>query len=84
MERKFMNSDQRWILPIVLVCGAAVAAAVAADARRHRRLQVKMQEKVAVQTWEGEGGRIRTGTMTPVRSSASPAPGSSLIVDLGE
>ena len=51
-----MNSDQRWILPIVLVCGAAVAAAVAADARRHRRLQVKMQEKVAVQTWEGEGG----------------------------
>jgi hypothetical protein len=51
-----MSSDQRGILLIALVCGAAVAAAVAADARRCRRLQVKMQEKVEVQTWEGEGG----------------------------
>ena len=51
-----MYSDQRWILTIALVCGAAVAAAVVADTRRYRRLQLKMQEKVAVQTWEGEGG----------------------------
>jgi hypothetical protein len=56
MEKEFMSSDQRWVLLIALVCGAAVAAAVAADARRYRRLQVKMQEKVEVQTWEGEGG----------------------------
>jgi hypothetical protein len=53
-----MSIDQRWILPIVVVCGAAVAVAVASQIRQYRRLQVKSQEKVQLQTWEGEGGNV--------------------------
>jgi hypothetical protein len=62
-----MFSDHRWALLIAL--SGVVVAAVAADARRHRRLQVKRQEKVAVQTWEGEGGNP-----APSPGDHSPAP----------
>jgi hypothetical protein len=52
-----MTTYRRWVLPLALVGGAAIAALTL---RRgdERRLKTRQQHKEDLQAWEGEGGSV--------------------------
>ena len=62
-----MAINRRWILPLVLVGGAAMSAALALR-RRTAHHDAKEQHTEGLQAWEGEGGNLATPA-TPQRPS---------------
>ena len=55
-----MTMNRRWALPLALVGGMAVGAALTLRHRTERRHREKRQHKHNVQAWEGEGGSLAT------------------------
>jgi len=53
-----MTTYRRWVLPLALVGGAAIGAALTLRLGEERRLATKRQHKEDVQAWEGEGGSV--------------------------
>ncbi len=51
-----MPMYRRWVLPLALVGGAAIGAALTLRRGEERRLATKQQHKEDLQAWEGEGG----------------------------
>ena len=55
-----MTTYRRWILPLALVGGAAIGAALTLRRGEERRLATKQQQQEDLQAWEGEGGSVAT------------------------
>jgi hypothetical protein len=53
-----MKTNPRWILLLSLAGGATPAAVEAVRVQYGRRQEDGRQQKVQLQTWEGEGGNI--------------------------
>jgi hypothetical protein len=62
-----MAINRRWVLPLVLVGGAAMGAALTLR-RRTAHHHAKKQHTEGLQAWEGEGGNLATPA-TPKRPS---------------
>ncbi len=58
-----MTTYRRWVLPLALVGGAAIGAALTLRRGEERRLATKQQHKEDLQAWEGEGGSVATPPM---------------------
>ena len=55
-----MTMYRRWTLPLVLVGGGAIGAALAVRRRTARHHANKQQHAEDLQAWEGEGGNLAT------------------------
>jgi hypothetical protein len=55
-----MTTYRRWMLPLAVVGGAAIGAALTVRRGQARRLATKQQHKEDLQAWEGEGGSVAT------------------------
>jgi len=53
-----MMTYRRWALPLALVGGAVIGAALTLRLGEERRLATKQQHKEDLQAWEGEGGSV--------------------------
>lgn len=53
-----MTMYRRWALPLALVGGAVIGAALTLRLGEERRLATKQQHKEDLQAWEGEGGSV--------------------------
>jgi hypothetical protein len=53
-----MTTYRRWMLPLALVGGAAIGAALTLRRGEERRLATRQQHKEDLQAWEGEGGSV--------------------------
>ena len=53
-----MTTYRRWVLPLALVGGAAIGAALTLRRGEERRLATRQQHKEDLQAWEGEGGSV--------------------------
>lgn len=60
-----MTIDKSLILPLALVVGATVAAALAMRRQHNRRLEDKWQQKTELHAWEGEGGNPPPPAIAP-------------------
>jgi hypothetical protein len=56
-----MRMNRHWVLPLVLVGGAAIGAALTLRRRTAHR-HAKKQGSEGLQAWEGEGGNLATPT----------------------
>lgn len=65
-----MAVNSRWILPLVLVGGAAMGAALSLR-RRTAHYDAEERHTDGLQAWEGEGGNLATPA-TPPRRSLGP------------
>lgn len=53
-----MTMYRRWVLPLVLVGGAAIGAALTVRRRTALHHAKKQQHTEGLQAWEGEGGNL--------------------------
>lgn len=58
-----MTTYRRWVVPLALVGGAAIGAALTLRRGEERRLATKRQHKENLQAWEGEGGSLAMSPM---------------------
>jgi hypothetical protein len=65
-----MTMNSRWVLPLVLVGGAAIGAALTLR-RRTAHHHAKKQQTEDLQAWEGEGGNLATPA-TPATAQHAP------------
>ena len=60
-----ITKPRHWALPLALIGGMAVGAALTLSKRRDHRLAKKQQHNEDLQSWEDEGGNVVAPAAAP-------------------